>query len=163
VDFLTEDQDLTVEARAQARRALDSALECARVVSTFRQSLGCPSATRAREQDPAAIDVDRPASVYDDPWHYDAGTHTIRARSGAPVAGLSSMPSQFLEARTGRLVAEAPALLDIATETQQVAATLLAGPCRAQAEAAGLGELLERINAVSRRVYFDSRPARSGL
>jgi|SRR5579859_3801096 len=41
VDFLFEDEHLSAEGRAQAERALESALAASRAVSTFRQSLGC--------------------------------------------------------------------------------------------------------------------------
>ncbi|MBV9168972.1 MAG: hypothetical protein JOZ81_02660 [Chloroflexi bacterium] len=40
-EFLVEDEELSVETRERAQQALDSALAAARVVSTFKEALGC--------------------------------------------------------------------------------------------------------------------------
>jgi hypothetical protein len=152
VDFLAEDEHLPAEAHEHAARALDSALAAARVVSAFRQSLGCepPPTADAAQASLERGDAAREARVA--PWNYDPDSQTIRAENGDLVASLRPLPDKVAEGRNGRFIAEAPALWDVLSDAQQLASVLLAGAPRGRAEEARIRAVLDRINAVTQRL-----------
>jgi hypothetical protein len=158
VDFLAEDDRLPAEAREHAQRALDSALAAARAVSAFRQSLGCESRPLADTAELAILEADNGRSTLAEPttrrapWHYDPESRTIRAESGALVASISPLGDTATEARTGRFIAEAPALWDTLGAAQQLAISLLAGAPGGQTQEARIREVLDHINDVTQRV-----------
>jgi hypothetical protein len=155
VDLLREDEQMPAEARIHAERALDSALAAARVVSAFRQSLGCgspppqdstqSSMLRASAERSGPTDT----TARGEPWHYEPGVRTIRAKNGALIASVSPLRDKPTEERNGRLIADAPALWDVIGDAQQLASVLLAG---GHVEQARIREVLDRINEVTQRI-----------
>jgi hypothetical protein len=157
VDFLAEDEHLPQIAHDHAARALDSALAAARVVSAFRQSLGCEPPPPAEPTQallrPAAGHLGTPnTTAPGSPWYYDPDSQSIRAENGDLVASVRPVPDKLAEARNGRFIAEAPALWDVLSDAQQLAIVLLAGAPRGHAEEARIRAVLDRINAVTQRL-----------
>jgi hypothetical protein len=159
VDFLAEDDRLPVEAREHAERALDSALAAARVVSAFRQSLGCevrPPLVRSAELAVLEPSPGRSALAntlnQGTAWHYDADTRTIRSDNGGVVASVRPLGDRPAETRAGRVIAEVPALWNALGAAQQLAIALLAGVPRGQAEEARIRKVLDQINDVTQRL-----------
>ena len=153
VDFLSDNDQLTPEARQHVQRALDSALAATRAVSAFRQSLGCGPSTLRHWQAPSDERGGTPEHFVDDgPWRYDLRTRTIRAEDDKPVALVRRMSDESSEVRAGRLIAEAPRMRETLDTAQRVAATLLAAQPERHGDEAMLRALLERINEVIARV-----------
>jgi hypothetical protein len=153
VDLLAEGEQLPAEARQHAERALDSALAAARVVSAFRQSLGCesPSLSGSVQWRAPRAEAGR-AGPPERAWHYDPDARTIIADDGALVARVSPLPDGSTEQRNGRLIADAPALWDVVGDAQQLAIALLADAASGHVEQARIREVLDRINAVTQRI-----------
>ena len=157
VDFVTEDEQLNERTLEHARQARDSALAAARAVSAFRRSLGCTPVPQHVELAAPAVDQGRSAAagepaVRNKSWWYDDSRRTVRARDGTILANVRHMRDRSAELRTGRLIADAPALWDVLTDAQRVVIQLLARPGRDDTEEAHLRELLERINAVADQI-----------
>jgi hypothetical protein len=160
VDFLVEDEHLPLETRDHAQRALGGALAAARVVSTFRKSLGCGAQVNGPLSDEGTLrhgaeqrtQADAPATAGSTPWSYEQRTRTIRSQDGVIVANLSSAPDDAGRAFNGRLIAEAPALWDVLGDAQRLGIYLLADEPLTRRDRTRIRQILEHINEVTARV-----------
>jgi hypothetical protein len=146
VELLAEDELLSSTAREQAGRALDGALSAARMVSAYKQSLGCDGEVAAPEL-PAAR-PSRPATR----WWYDSNTRTLQDQQGGAVANLSPALDDTDALANGRLLAEAPLLWNVLADAQQLSIALLAGRTPSEVVDTQTRELLERINTLADRL-----------
>jgi hypothetical protein len=159
-EFLVDDEELPSDTRERAQHAVDSALAAARVVSTFKQALGCqgraavalpdseqvprvsipmPPRPRARQRQPAD-------------WTYDAEQRRISGSDGTSIATLARELDGPTATACGQLMAEAPDLLALVEGTQQLGAKLLADGMLTRERAIDIRQLLDRINDVTARL-----------
>jgi hypothetical protein len=159
-EFLVDDERVPVDARERAQQALDGALAAARVVSTFKEALGChgrPLVELAESEPLPRVPVPTQPRIRHSRgersrWLYDASHRRVTASDGVNIAMLAPELDAPAAAARGRLIAEAPALWQVVDEAQQLGAKLLADARLTQERTAELQALLQRITDVTARL-----------